>query len=86
MLRTKGTKSCSEDVSGTHWKLGEHVRNWLGTLMEHSANTLGIHGEKKKSNIPNFPQTKKKLGTLSACYFTPLARRMFWFFACFDLG
>jgi hypothetical protein len=58
MLRTKGTKSL-KDVGGTHWKLGEQVRNWLGTLMEHTENKLGIHWERKKSNIPTFPQKKK---------------------------
>jgi hypothetical protein len=73
MLRMKGTKSYSKDFGGTHWKLEEHVKNLLRTLTEHSGNTL----RKKEIQHSHLPPNEKKLGTLSACYFTSLARRIF---------
>jgi hypothetical protein len=59
---------------GTNW---EHIENLLGTLVEHSGNTLGTREKWKKilptPNLKGKEKKKKtKQGTLSACLGLPI--------------
>ncbi len=71
---------------GTHWELGEHIGNLMGTNWELKGNIVRTHWqpgkyEKKSSPLP-FPKKtlkRKKQGTLSACLGLPISCMKFLF-------
>jgi hypothetical protein len=72
---------------GTHWELGEHIGDLMGTHWELKGNIVRTHWEpgkyeKKKilhTPFPKKPLKQKKQGTLSACLGLPIGCMKFLF-------